>query len=68
MDATQIKYYFAFGLDFIKRIANIKDDIEFCKELNIDYETYIQNPTKIYYENILVYCQERIINLNYVFG
>ncbi len=68
MVAIQENYYFDFGLDFIKRIANIKTDVEFCQELDINYKDYIQNPTKIYYKNILEYCQERIIGLGYVFG
>lgn len=68
MKTAQKNYYFDFGFDFIKGIANIKTDVEFCKELDINYKDYIQNPTKIYFENILVYCRERIINLEYVFG
>jgi hypothetical protein len=62
------EYYYKYGKAFIMRIANIKDDEEFCKELEIDMETFKRNDVKLYCKNIVNYCNERIINLHYVFG
>jgi hypothetical protein len=62
------EYFNNHGKAFIMRIANIKDDDEFCKELEIDMETFKRDDAKLYCKNIVKYCNERIINLNYVFG
>lgn len=64
-----VKNYFeSQGLDFVKRIANIKDDRELCKELEINYKDYLISGIEPFIEKLIRYCKERIINLNYVFG
>jgi hypothetical protein len=64
-----VKNYFEnYGLSFVKRIANIADDKELCEELEIKHEDVVKSGFEPFVKNIIAYCNERIINLNYVFG
>jgi hypothetical protein len=64
-----VKNYFEnYGLSFVKRIANIADDKELCEELEIKHEDVVKSGFEPFVKNIIEYCNERIINLNYVFG
>ena len=68
MKENRLEYFKKYGLAFVKRIANIKDDKQLCKELEIDFNEYQKNGIGPFIENVINYCKERIINLNYVFG
>jgi len=68
MKTIALEYFESYGLSFVKRIANIKDDKELCQELEIEHKEFIKNGYEPFVKNIIAYCNERIINLNYVFG
>jgi hypothetical protein len=68
MKTIALEYFENYGLNFVKRIANIKDDMELCQELEIEHKEFMKNGFGPFVKNIIEYCNERIINLNYVFG